>query len=116
VLWVASIIPLLAIVFAFSLGPSPEKTFTVPGVLGEIAKKDMPKRRDAIRYLGIHRTQAALPALEHILHDEAEAMDMRADALRSIHVIDPSRGRELALALDDRTDTLGTVAKELAQN
>jgi FAD/FMN-containing dehydrogenase len=116
VLWAASSIPISACIFAFSLGPAPEKTFTVPAVLDQIAKKDMPKRREALRYLGIHKTHAALPALEHIVRDESEAMDLRGDALRAIHVIDPSRGHELALALDARTDSLGSVAKELAEN
>lgn len=134
----ASAIPLAACAFAFSLGPSPEKNLklfcTTPGtderavdhlrkagdkvvplVIGEVGKKDMPRRRTAMQFLASSRQRTALPTLELILRDETEEQAVRAEALRAINLIDPTRGQEHAQLLEWRSDSLGTVAKALRE-
>jgi hypothetical protein len=86
---IATLIPIAAIVFAFSLGPSHEKA-----LLGQLPHKDMPHRREAIQFLAEGRHRAAIPVLEMIARDESEAAPLRADALRAIHMIDPNRDKE----------------------
>jgi hypothetical protein len=116
---IATCIPIAACIFAFSLGPSPEKLLKqfylesggeparrqlllkagdriVPLVIGEVAHKDMPHRRDAIAFLGEGRYRAALGVLELIIRDETEKDFIREDALRAIHLIDPMQGREIS--------------------
>lgn len=134
---IATGLPFMAIIIAFSLGPSPEKALrnfymedgaeetlaeplvragseVVPKVIAEVGKKDMPRRRYAIQFLGTGAYRAALPVLEHILGDDTEEDYFRADALRAILQIDHSRGLELALAHRRRSDLLGDSAKALS--
>jgi hypothetical protein len=111
---IACAIPVAAIVFAFSLGPAPEKTLRVPVVLKEIGNKEMPGRHHAIRFLGESGNREALPVLEAIVNDESELADFRADALHAISVIDVSRARELATMHAARSDNLGSSAKALS--
>ena len=130
-LGIATSIPLLASLFAFSLGPSPEKRLAhfyddvepstpgpgansaVPKVLIEVAKKDMPRRREAIRFIAESRARSALPVLETIVQDEGEPEETRADALKAISSIDPTRGREVATLLRGRAGVLGKSADAL---
>lgn len=131
-LGIATSVPLLASVFAFSLGPSPEKKLVqfydepartrsgqfaggngTPRVLLEVARKEMPRRREAIRFIGETRARSALPVLEIIVNDETEQDDTRADALTAISTIDPTRGREVAMLLRGRAGILGASANAL---
>jgi hypothetical protein len=134
---IATAMPLAAIVFAFSLGPAPEKAMAefytrqapeetlteplvragagiVPVVIREIFNKEMPRRRYAIQFLGEQHHRDALPALEAILSDETELDYFRADALQAISEIDGRRGKELASMHTARSDSLGSSAKALA--
>jgi hypothetical protein len=134
---IATALPLMAIAIAFSLGPSPEKALrnfymyegaeealadplieagrsVVPLVIAEVAKKDMPRRRYAIQFLGVAAHKTALPTLERILSDESEEDYYRADALRAILAIDPHRGLELARTHRARSDLLGYSAAALS--
>lgn len=130
----ASSIPIAACVFAFSLGPSPEKVLlnlyrsraseeralaaltragspVVQHPSAESHRQDATRRRLAIEVLARYR--AALPALEAIVTDEAEPADIRADALRAIDRIDPRRAIDDAQAHQTRPDALGALAKAL---
>lgn len=134
---IATALPLMAIAFAFSLGPSPEKALrdfymyegteetlavplveagpsVVPIVIAEVSKKDMPRRRYAIQFLGSGSHKTALPTLERIVSDETEQDYFRADALRAILAIDPHRGLELARTHRARSDLLGYSAAALS--
>lgn len=134
---VATGIPFVAIACAFALGPSPERALrdfymyqgaeetladplvragaeVVPLVIADVAKRDMPRRRYAIQFLGSAGYTSALPALERILGDETEEDYFRADALAAILRIDRSRGMELAVAHRSRADLLGYSAKALS--
>jgi HEAT repeat protein len=136
-LGIATAIPIAACLFAFSLGPAPEKALAqfysqqapeelltkplagagreiVPVVLRELPNKEMPRRRYAIQFLGEGKYRDALPALEAILDDESEQDYFRADALEAISSIDPLRGRQLAALHAARSDYLGVSAKALA--
>lgn len=107
---IAFAIPVAAIVFAFSLGPAPEKT------LHAFYTKDASRaeRKHAIQSLVTRHHKDALPALEAILNDESEETAFRADALEAISAIDKTRGRELASLHAARSDHLGTSAKALS--
>lgn len=103
----ATAIPLAAIVYAFSLGPAPEKALVefytreapeetltepleragddiVPVVIREIANKQMPRRRYAIKFLGEQNHKEAIPALEVIANDHTEQDYFRSDAKEAI--------------------------------
>jgi hypothetical protein len=133
----ASAVPILAIIFAFSLGPSPHKVLfdfktqqvpesaltevlldadpvaLAPLLITEIADRGMPRRRYAIGYLGQIKSSAALPTLEVILADESEAGHFRADALSAIDSIDRPRGERHALTYRESPDELGRTAREI---
>lgn len=137
VLPTASAVPLLAIIYAFSLGPSPHKVlrdFKIdqvpesaliqplldadpsemePLLIFEIAAKDMVRRRYAIEYLGRIKSTSALPVLEAILADQTEQDGFRADALEAIGAIDRVRAERHALNYRESPDPLGRLAREL---
>jgi hypothetical protein len=133
----ASAVPILAILYAFSLGPSPHKVLrdfetsqapesmlmqplldadaaeVAPIVISGVADKKMPRRRYAIGYLGQIKSAPALPVLEQILADSSEEGHLRADALEAISSIDRARAHQLAVAHRDSPDELGRLARDL---
>lgn len=134
---IASALPVLAIAYAFSLGPSPRKTLQVfktqevpeealmaplleadpedmaPVVITEIQTKTMVRRRYAIGYLGRIKSEQALPALETILRDSQEKDYFRADALKAIRKIDPTRAKQHAARYLKLPDALGQAARAI---
>ncbi len=82
-----------------------------PLVIRELPKKEMPRRRYAIRFLGEKRYVEALPTLEEIALDENEKFYFRADALLAIYDIVPSRAATLAqkvtTSFEDPADKFG---------
>lgn len=68
----------------------------VPEVSAAILKRELPKRRYAIGFLGIASDSRALPNLERVLDDPSENPVIRGDALEAIAMIRPSHGRALA--------------------
>jgi hypothetical protein len=133
----ASAVPILTIIYAFSLGPSPHKVLSdfktaevaesalieplldaerseiEPLLIAEIASKDMVRRSHAIQYLARIESTGALPVLEAILADQTEQDLFRAGALAAISAIDPARGRKHALTYRERRDELGRIAREM---
>jgi hypothetical protein len=85
----------------------------VPLVLKEVKNKNMPRRRYAIEFLGNGAYREALPALESILKDTTEEDYFRGDALRSIYLIDESRGQEFAQEYKDQTNYLGELSRRV---
>lgn len=85
----------------------------VPLVITEVQRKDMPRRRYAIGFLGNGRYLEAMPGLEKILTDESEILYFRADALEAIYQIAPGRARELAPRYTSGEELLGKVAREV---
>lgn len=134
---IAATFPFLAIVYAFSLGPSPRKTLQefktreapesalmaplleadpkdmAPVVIAEIPTKTMVRRSYAIAYLGRIKSRAALPALETILFDRQEKDYFRADALKAIRKIDPPRAKQHAARYLELSDALGQAARKI---
>lgn len=68
----------------------------VPLVIRDLPKKEMPRRRYAIGYLGEEGHVEALPTLEAIARDNSEKFYFRADALLAIYDISPTRAAALA--------------------
>jgi HEAT repeat protein len=84
-----------------------------PLLIGEIAAKNMVRRRYAIEYLGRIQSKPALPALETILADASEADVFRADALGAIAAIDRTRAQRHANTYRDSRDSLGKLCRQL---
>jgi hypothetical protein len=85
----------------------------VPEVLTQVTKKNMPRRRYAIGFLGNGSYKEALPVLEVILQDPNEEDYIRGDALQSIYMIDESRGRGFAQRYRDHQDYLGDISRRV---
>jgi hypothetical protein len=81
----ASMFPILAILYAFSLGPV---------------------------QVEVHRPEA-VPALELILRDSSEDDVVRADALEAIGAIDPERAKKHAAIHLGESTALGRAARKL---
>lgn len=85
----------------------------VPLVIDRIADRDMPRRSDAIRFLAEGAYREAIPALDRILHDDAEKGFMRCEALLAVSRIDPTLGINRAVRLKSRLDDLGFCTKQV---
>jgi len=130
----AATIPLCAIVFAFSLGPSPRKIVADflrsdasaevrtaqldaagDGVIRALSERvnevDLPRRDEVIGYLGKSADPRALSALERLLASPLEQPEIRKQAFEATLAIDRRRGLTLAEGLADRPDVLGEAAR-----
>ncbi len=131
----ASLLPAAAIVYAFSLGPSPLKVLALyessptvedarrvlahpphgleAAMVERVAWPSAPYRELTVAFLGERRFRGAIPVLESIVvaHDEPQAL--RAAALEALVRIDPERGRENAALQISRDDALGVFAAGL---
>ncbi|MEM1024089.1 MAG: hypothetical protein AAGD10_05990 [Myxococcota bacterium] len=110
-MWLAGLIPLAAILFAFSLGPSPRKALRalegqglapevayqafVTGPAGinailveKLAQGGWPYRVPAARALGTQRYQPARRALERLLEDDDSSPDLRAASREALQALD----------------------------
>lgn len=85
----------------------------LPTVLEAIKKREMPRRRYAIGFIGTERYEPALPVLEDILQDESEIWYFRADALEAIYRIDQGRAIELSQAYVGEQEWLGRFARNI---
>lgn len=85
----------------------------VPLVIREIQRRDMPRRRYAIGFLGNGDYDEAIPMLEEIVKDNAEQDYVRGDALRAIYQIDASLGSNRAELYVKRQDHLGEMARHI---
>ena len=131
---VASLVPLLACVYAFSLGPSPYKLLEdfrstqntavfqaprvdrealIPVLVQEIQKKDAKHRATLIQHLGSIKSRRALLPLERILKNKREPEQVRSAALRAIFSIDQGLGVEQARPYQRRADALGQAAQRM---
>jgi len=125
---------LCTVVFAFSLGPSPRKSVAdylrspAPlsqrtarlqaagdGVIVALAERihetTLPRRDEAIAYLGRAADYRAMPALERLLNTAKESPEIRKMAFEAALAIDRSRGLVLAEAFTGRSDVLGQAAR-----
>ncbi|MCB9652533.1 MAG: hypothetical protein H6729_00175 [Deltaproteobacteria bacterium] len=133
----AMLVPLGAIVFAFSLGPSEEKRLeafylsksdaeasrvlaslgpvVVPSVAANLARDTAryPHRSLSIEFLGLHGGDAAKVALRSLIQREQASTQERALALKAYRHITMQRAARLARNYSDRTDALGTTAREI---
>ncbi len=134
---VASLIPVLACVYAFTLGPSPYKLLKdfheaqrvevfegarvdqaalIPVLIQEVQQPERkPGREKLIEYLGRSKNRDALPVLGRILKDKRETQQIRSRALRAIFNIDQGLGVEEARSYQVRADALGKAAKRIAE-
>ncbi|MEL7369293.1 MAG: HEAT repeat domain-containing protein [Myxococcota bacterium] len=136
VLPVVSIIPILAIAFAFSLGPSPRKRLQVvyqaekvdPAKLDELAslgqplfqalvedvqQPDVPHRAALIGFLGDRKHQAAAPVLRRLASAPLEPAAVRMASFKALRQIDPKGVRELAQSLREEAGPLGQAARAM---
>jgi hypothetical protein len=85
----------------------------VPLIMGEVQRRDMPRRRYAIGFLGNGPYPEAISSLEKILGDETEKDYIRGDTLKAIYQIDSSQGIKNAELYVTREDTLGEMARQI---
>lgn len=130
----AATIPLCAVVFAFSLGPSPRKVVddylhtegpakvrlaqldrAGKGVVSALAERvhetNLPHRTEVIAYLGRAADHRALGALERVCNSPVESVDIRKQAFEAALAIDRRRGLALAEGLQDAPAALGEAAR-----
>jgi hypothetical protein len=108
-----STIPVLAILWAFSLGPVPEKRVinfyesteastaalepvraqVVPIFVGDLAKPDLAHRAEVIRFVGNGRHPEAIAVLGRIAADANEPVAIRDEARQAIERIGDSQSR-----------------------
>ncbi len=103
----ASTLPALAIVYAFSLGPSPRKLVhdfyqgtrspielaaqserIIPVLLEDLARPGAPRRPEVLSFLGQVKARQAIRPLESIVASDLEAADARGRALLALARID----------------------------
>ena len=136
VLPVVSFVPVLAILFAFSLGPSPRKRLQVvytapevdvtqltalaqesPAVLDalseDVEERDTPHRVALIRFLGQSTYQPAAPGLRRLATSLTEREDVRMAALEALKSVDPKGLRDVAQRLGEEAGAVGKAAREL---
>lgn len=87
----------------------------VPLVISEVQRRDMPRRRYAIGFLGNGSHGEAVPILKKILEDETEKDYIRGDALIAIYQIDISLGKKEAGLYIARQDYLGEIARQVTK-
>lgn len=135
----AALAPTFAIIFAFSLGPSPHKHIADylrspdpaaqrlarldaagEGIVGAMAERiqepNLPRRDEAIAYLGRAADRRALPALERLIQADTETAQIRKLAFDAALAIDRRRGLTLAESLANRTDALGEAARSALEH
>lgn len=108
-----SAIPVLACLWAFSLGPAPEKRVinfyaseeastaalepmraqVVPIFLGDLQARDLVHRAEVIRFVGAGRHPEAINLLSRIASDEQEPASIRAEARQAIERINDTQSR-----------------------
>ena len=136
VLPVASTIPLLAIAFAFSLGPSPRKQLQViyqaeqvdsaklsavvaanepviEALAEDVQRPDSPHREAIIRFLGEKGYKPASPMLRRLVTTPTERAPIRTAALEALKVLDPRGLKDLAQSLREEGGALGKAARQL---
>jgi len=86
----------------------------VPLVLEAIEDRAFPRRRYAIGFLGNGGYPEAVPGLRRILEDDAEDELFRGDALDALDEIDRELAARLARDYVGRDDSLGRVARDVA--
>lgn len=117
---VAALAPLLAIGFAFSLGPSPRKQLTqldqrsetearsllselgphaVPALVEVLSATDTPHRVLVAERLGQLREGESADALIRVSRDEAAPCALRVAALHALHRVDASSAVHVARSL-----------------
>jgi len=130
----ASLVPLAAIAFAFSLGPSPHRRVAdylrsdapdaerraalesagpeaVWALAQRVVERDLPRRAEAIQFLGTAGEPRVLWALERVLNSDAESPEIRKTAFEAALAVDRRRGLALAEDLAAREDDLGEAAR-----
>ncbi|MEM7675430.1 MAG: hypothetical protein AAF449_05445 [Myxococcota bacterium] len=136
VLPLVSIIPILAIAFAFSLGPSPRKHLQViyqaeqadPTKLDELAglgeplfqaltedvqQPDTPHRPALIHFLGRRKYAPSAPVLRRLASVPLEPAAVRVAAFSALKQIDPKGVRDLAQSLREEAGPLGKAARKM---
>ena len=137
VLPLVSLIPLAAIVFAFSLGPSPRKRLQkiyeskevdlgalleiaesgpddVYAVLAEdVQRPESPHRAVIIRFLGTKKYEPAGPVFRRLVTTPAEPVAVRTAALKALKSVDPKGVRSVARGVEKAAGPLGEAAKEI---
>lgn len=85
----------------------------VPLVTEKIKDKNLERRAYAIGFLGTTEGKIPVDTLEKIVMDETETEGSRSGSLKSLFLVDETRGRAAALKFTDRSDYLGKAANEL---
>ena len=136
VLPLAALAPLMAIAFAFSLGPSPRKRLQViyqaetvdvsalakladlgppmyEALTEDVQRADSPHREAIIKFLGDRNYTQAAPAMRRLVTTPTETQPVRAAALRALKKINPEGLRDLAKSLTTESGALGQAARQL---
>ena len=136
VLPLVSLIPLLAIAYAFSLGPSPRKQLqslyeaksvdakelaalseagapVFDALVEDVQRPDSPHREAFITFLGEQGYKPAVPALRRLVTTPTELAPVRAAALRALKRVDPKGMRDLATRLLQENGPLGRAAAQM---
>ena len=134
VVYAAAAAPVLTILYAFSLGPSPHKQLAelraaeageVPALLAsfeaealdvlvtEVERAGAPHRALEVRFLGERRHGPASAALLRICRDETAPEPLRVEALHALGRIDPRSAATAARDLSDAPRRLRAEASRL---
>ncbi len=136
VLPIATLIPLFAVGFAFSLGPSPRKQLQAVYRAGQIEasqlvalsdagrlvfdaltedieRPDTPHRERLIEFLGEQGFMPAVSTLRRLVTTPTESAPVRAAALRALQRLDPEGTRALAQRLLADDGLLGRAARRM---
>ena len=136
VLPAVSLIPLLAIAFAFSLGPSPRKRLqaiyesdkvaqsqlvalaekeprVLEALVEDVQRPDVPHRQAIIQFIADRRFKPAVPALRRLVTTPTEVAPVRTEALKALKRIDPQGMRDLVRGLIEESGPLGRAAREV---
>lgn len=87
----------------------------VPLIINEVQRRDMPRRRYAIGFLGNGAYFSSVPILERIVEDETEKDYIRGDALKAIYQTEPSLGVKKAKLYTTYRDNLGEMARHITK-
>ena len=81
-------------------------------VINALPNKEIAKRRYMVAYLGIIRSTNSIPLLTKIVADSSEPIYMRADALRSLYMVNSDVGMKISRSFAENADELGEFAGE----
>lgn len=85
----------------------------IPIVIEKVKNRKLERRVYALGFLGTTESESAADVLEVIARDDSEDEGIRNTALKSLFMIDETRGRKAADEFKDRMDYVGKIAREI---